>query len=265
MESKIYRTKEFFNPADQSSLIVDTSAGLSLGPLPGLESFKQALKPILHLVDGVVTSPGQAHVLSGRTYQDAALLVRADWTNALRGPEFVLPPERIKHISLMNASQALELGASALVLYFLLGHEEQIEAGCLRRTVQLAIEGSQIGLPIIIDVQPIGDRVVQLSKAVELGASYGLEGGADGIAIPWPGVESFKLIIKMTAGIPVWVKPSTLENVQNEIGEALQLGAAGFWLDEKVFAHPDATRRIESLSSQIHPSFTVKEGSQESL
>lgn len=259
MDSEIYRTREFFNPADQRSLIVDTSAGLSLGPLPGLESFKQAVKPILQLVDGVVTSPGQAQVLSGRTHQDAALLVRADWTNALRGPEFALPPKKIEYISLMNASQALELGASALVLYFLLGHEEQIEAGCLKRTVQLAIEGSQIGLPLIIDVQPIGDRVVLLSKAVELGASYGLEGGADGIVIPWPGVESFKIIIKMNAGIPVWVKPSTLEDVQNEIGEALHLGAAGLWLDEKVFAHPDAKGRIKSLSSQIHPSITVKE------
>jgi DhnA family fructose-bisphosphate aldolase class Ia len=265
MESKIYRKKEFFNPADHRSLIVDTSAGLSLGPLPGLESFKQAVKPILHLVDGVVTSPGQAQVLSGRTHQDTALLVRTDWTNALRGPDFVLPPERIEHISLMNASQALELGASALVLYFLLGHEEQIEAGCLKRTVQLAIEGRQIGLPLIIDVQPIGDRVVLLSKAVELGASYGLEGGADGIVVPWPGVESFKLIIKMSAELPIWVKPSTLDNVQNEIGEALQLGAAGLWLDEKVFAHPDAAGRIESLSSQIHPSLAVKEGPQESL
>ena len=265
MESKIYRKKEFFNPADQRSLIVDTSAGLSLGPLPGLESFKQAVKPILHLVDGVVTSPGQAQVLSGRTHQDTALLVRTDWTNALRGPDFVLPPERIEHISLMNASQALELGASALVLYFLLGHEEQIEAGCLKRTVQLAIEGSQIGLPLIIDVQPIGDRVVLLSKAIELGASYGLEGGADGIVVPWPGVESFRIIIKMTAGMPVWVKLRTLENVKNEIRVALQLGAAGLWLDEKVFAHPDVAERIDSLSSQIHPSFAVKEGSQESL
>jgi len=265
MDSKTYRIKEFFNPADQRSLIVDTSACLSLGPLPGLGIFKQDVKPILRLVDGVVTSPGQAQVLSGRTHQDAALLVRADWTNALRGPEFVLPPDKIKHITLINASQALELGASALVLNFLLGHEERIEAGCLQRTVQLAIEGSQIGLPLIIDVQPIGERVVLQSKAVELGASYGLEGGADGIAVPWPGVESFKIIIKMTAGVPVWVKPKTLDNVQNEIGEALQLGAAGLWLDEKVFAHPDAAGRIESLSSQIHPALVIKEGPQESL
>ena len=265
MDSKIYRTKEFFNPTDQRSLIVDASAGLSLGPLPGLESIKQAVKPILQLVDGVVTSPGQAQVLSGRTHQDAALLVRADWTNALRGPEFVLPPERIEHISLMNASQALELGASALVLYFLLGHEEQIEAGCLKRTVQLTIEGSQIGLPLIIDVQPIGDRVVLLRKAIELGASYGLEGGADGIVVPWPGVESFRIIIKMTAGMPVWVKLRTLEDVQNELGEALQLGAAGLWLNEKVFAHPDVKGRIKSLSSLIHPSLAVNDGPQENL
>ena len=43
MQSKMYRLREFIDPRDEHSLIVDASAGLSLGPLPGLEKFSENL------------------------------------------------------------------------------------------------------------------------------------------------------------------------------------------------------------------------------
>jgi len=95
MDNKQYRLRELLNPADGRSLIVDTSNGLVLGALPGLEHFTETVGPLLPLLDGIVTSPGQARNLGARTRREAALLVRADWTNALRGADFVLPPENI--------------------------------------------------------------------------------------------------------------------------------------------------------------------------
>ena len=77
MESKTYRLKEFIKPDDGHSLVVDASAGLSLGPLPGLEQFADAVEPLLPLVDGLIASPGQAKSLTGRTREDAALLVNS--------------------------------------------------------------------------------------------------------------------------------------------------------------------------------------------
>ena len=62
-------------------------------------------------------------------------------------------------------------------------------------------------MPLIVNVHPIGPRVVLRSKAIELGVSYALEGGADGVAIPWPGGASFVDIQTMAAEVPVWVKP----------------------------------------------------------
>jgi DhnA family fructose-bisphosphate aldolase class Ia len=252
MNTKTYRLREFVDPADQHSLIVETSGGLSMGPLPGLEHFSKAVLPILPLVDGVVSSPGQARKLSGRTRQDAALLVRADWTNALRSTDFVLPPEKISHIPLVTPRDALDLGASAMVLYFLLGHTEETEAGCLRRTVQSALEGTQIGMPLIVDVQPIGPRVVLFKKAVELGVSYALESGADGVAIPWPGQESFETIVTMAAEVSVWVKPSTLDAAETELSQALELGGTGLWLGEDVFAQPDPGEHMETFGMLTH-------------
>jgi DhnA family fructose-bisphosphate aldolase class Ia len=257
MNTKTYRLREFIKYADGRSMIVDTSNGLSLGPLPGLEQFTTAVTPILPLVDGLVTSPGQARKLSGRTRQDAALLVRADWTNALRSSDFVLPPETISHVNLLAPQDAFDLGASAMVIHFLLGHEELIEADCLRTTVQLALQGNQLSLPLLVDVQPIGPRVVLRSKAIELGVSYALEGGADGVAVPWPGKESFETILTLAADVPVWIKPSTLDSVMNELVEALELGGVGLWLEEGIFAQPDSVRLLKTYGAQLHPQALV--------
>lgn len=249
MNSKQYRMNELLNSADGHSLVVDTSNGLVLGALPGLEHFEESVRSLLPYLDGIVTSPGQARRLGSRTRQEAALLIRADWTNALRGPDFVLPPETIQYIPLLNPTDALDLGANALVMHFILGHEEEIEARCMQRVVNLALEGLDLGMPLLVDVMPIGPRVVLLNKAIELGVSYALEGGADGIIVPWPGTQSLKTIQAMCNGLPVWVRTVSLEPDTPELAEALQLGAAGFWLDERIFAvnHPEEVLRALGL------------------
>ena len=252
MNNKQYRLKELFNPVDGHSLVIDTSNGLVLGTLPGLEQFDQAIGSLLPLLDGIVTSPGQSRNLAACTRQDAALIVRADWTNALRGDDFVLPPENIEYLSLLESSDALDLGASALVMHFILGHEEQIETKCLRRVVSLSLDGLSLGMPLIVDVQPIGPRVVLLDKAIELGVSYALEGGADGIAIPWPGAESFERIQTMSGGTPVWSKPVSLDLGASDLMSALELGAAGFWLDERIFSVDDPVASVQALKALLH-------------
>jgi DhnA family fructose-bisphosphate aldolase class Ia len=252
MNSKQYRMKELLNSADGHSLVVDTSNGLVLGALPGLEHFEESVRPLLTSLDGIVTSPGQARRLGSRTRQEAALLIRADWTNAMRGPDFVLPPETIQYIPLLNPTDAMDLGANALVMHFILGHEEEIEARCMQRVVNLALEGFNLGMPLLVDVQPIGPRVVLLKKAIELGASYALEGGADGIIVPWPGTQSFKTIQGMCNGLPVWIRTVSLEPDTPELAEALQLGAAGFWLDEHIFTVDDPQATLQALKLLVH-------------
>lgn len=252
MNNKQYRLQEILNPNDGRSLVVDTSNGLVLGTVPGLEHFTDVVKPLLPMMDGVVTSPGQARNLGMRTRQEAALLVRADWTNALRGDDFVLPPENIQYIPLIDSSDALDLGANALVMHFILGHSEEIESQCLQRVVHLALDGTAVGMPLIVDVQPIGPRVVLRNKAIELGVSYALEGGADGIVIPWPGTKSFETICAMTSGMPVWVKPASMEADAVELSEALRLGAAGFWLDEHFFASAGPASILQTFQTLVH-------------
>ena len=252
MSNKQYRLQELLNPASGCSLVVDTSKGLSRGALPGLEHFEEAVAPVLPWADGIVTSPGQSRRLAARTRKDSALLISGDWTNAYRGKDFVLPPEHINYIPLLNVTDARDLGASALVIHFLLGHEETIDAQCLQQVVQLAIEGHNAGVPLIVEVNPIGPRVVLMSKAIELGVSYALEGGADGITVPWPGSSSFKDIKTMAAGVPVWVKPETIDPQMPELAKMLDAGAVGFWLDERLFAADAPQEIIRDYHGLLH-------------
>ncbi len=50
MNSKQYRMSELLNPADGHSLVIDTSNGLVLGALPGLEHFEEAVQPVAAVI-----------------------------------------------------------------------------------------------------------------------------------------------------------------------------------------------------------------------
>lgn len=230
MNNLDYRMKEFLPDAGRHALLLDASAGLSLGALPGLEDFGNDLRPVLPHLDGLVCSPGQIRRMGNRTRTDAALLVRMDWTNTLRGTAFPLPPETATRVSILEAVDALELAASGMVLSFLLGYEEALEAACLKATVQLAITGKEMGLPLLVEVCPSGPRVLLPGKAVELGASYALESGADVVIVPHPGIDSLKTIASMLS-VPWLLKPTSAGSSVEEWEAALQLGASGLWLD----------------------------------
>jgi hypothetical protein len=84
-----------------------------------------------------------------------------------------------------------------------------------------------------------------------LGASYALEGGADGIIIPYPGHRSLETIAAFVS-VPWLVKPTSLDTSAAELGEALGLGAAGFFLDHGVFAIADPATRLASFKALLH-------------
>lgn len=248
MNTLDYRLNEFLPDAGRHALLLDASAGLSLGALPGLEDFGNDLRPIIRCLDGLVCSPGYLQRLGNRTREDAALLVRMDWTNTLRQKTFPLPPEMATRVSILEAADALELGASGMVISFLLGYEESIEAACLKASVQLALAGKDLGLPLLVEVCPSGPRVSLPGKAVELGASYALESGADVVIIPHPGTDSLMTIATMLS-VPWLLKPSSVGSLPGEWEAALGLGATGLYLDHTWL---EPAIQLEKIAEQLH-------------
>ncbi len=246
-----HRLQSFLNPADHRSLIVDTSASLSLGALPGLENYTLSVRRILPYSNGVVCSPGQITKLTHLDKHAAGLLVRMDWNNTLRNDSFVLPVTTPQRVPILSVHDALDLGAVGMVITFLLGYEEALEADCLKSTVHLALEGKALGLPLVVEVQPSGPRVTLPGKAVELGVSYALEGGADIIVLPYPGSSSLKTISQFSS-VPWLVKPASLEAVQAVLAETLELGGSGIWLDHTIFTQPDPAAYLSDLMGIVH-------------
>jgi len=251
MGGKLVRIREFIRAEAGHSLMVDASAGLSLGALPGLEDFGAAARSVLSFVDGLVCSPGQLRRIPDRTRGEASLLVRMDWTNTLRGSDFVLPPANVQRLPLLAAQDALDLGATAMVGSFLLGYEEEVEATCLRQTVQWALAGNTLGLPLIVEVRATGPRVSIHDKAIELGTSYALEGGADAIVVPYPGRKSLESIAAFVS-VPWLIKPSHFENTTSELEEAIELGCAGLWLDHTIFALATTAVVLQEFATRLH-------------
>jgi DhnA family fructose-bisphosphate aldolase class Ia len=251
MDGKLYRLHEFIRRDDAHSLIVDASGGLALGVLPGLDDFGAAARSILPVVDGLVCSPGQLRRIPDRTRGEASLLVRMDWTNTLRGSDFVLPPAVTKRVPLLTAQDAQDLGATAMVMAFLLGYEEDVEGACLKQVVQWALDGNSIGLPLIVEVRATGPRVSVPHKAIELGASYALEGGADVIVISYPGRKSLETIAAMVS-VPWLIKPSQIEKASAELHEAIELGGAGLGLDHAAFALSKPVAVLQGFAARLH-------------
>jgi DhnA family fructose-bisphosphate aldolase class Ia len=251
-----YRLNEIIRPQDRRSLIVDASSGLSLGALPGLENFEQGVRPAVSLVDGIVCSPGQLRRFSKLGRNEACLLVRADWTNTLRGEGFVLPPTLPQRVPILSAQDALDLGAVAMVGTFLLGYEEEIEASCMRTIVEWAITGKAIGMPLFVEVRITGPQISLPGKAIELGASFALEGGADGIIIPYPGSRSLETIAAFVS-VPWLLKPTGLDTSTTELEEALGLGATGLFLDHSVFGIAGPAITLTSFKAMLHKPASV--------
>jgi len=253
MDGKQYRLRDFIRPEDGHCLVIDASGGLALGALPGLEDFTTAARSVLTTVDGLVCSPGQLRRIADRARGEASLMVRMDWTNTVRASDFVLPLTTTQRVPLLTAQDALDLGATAMVSSFLLGYEEPIEAACLRTTAQWAMDGNRLGLPLIVHVQADGPRVAIHDKAIELGASYALEGGADVVVVPYPGKKSLGNIAAFVS-VPWLLKPSHLdaERATAELDEALSLGGAGLWLDHGVFALSNTVDVLQEFAARLH-------------
>lgn len=57
----------------------------------------------------------------------------------------------------------------------------------------------------------------------------------------------------MAAEIPVWIKPYALGEIETELGDALQMGGTGLWLDQQLFTVENITSTLEIIGKQVHP------------
>ena len=256
---KALRLSEFIDPKDGKAVIVAADRGLMLGPITGLTDLEKTIRMAVNSgVDAVVLSPGQVgqmiHHFKGK--KAPALLVRADWTNAFRGESFILPAKEIKRVTIIDAKDAVTLGASAVIAFFCVGYEED-EAHNLESVAMLARSCDHLGMPLIVESIPIGERVTEKNfvDCVDLAMRMAVEAGADAIAAPYTGdVKSFRKVID-AAKVPVFVLDIEVPPAQDlfrAVTEALEAGAAGVIASTSVFQAMNPDETVETLVDIIH-------------
>jgi len=256
---KELRLSQLVDPSDGKSLLVDTSAASSLGPIKGLENLKSTLSWLKLLVNGVILNPGQLEKseveLAGK--ENAALLARGDWTNALRDKDYIMPCKKISHFKIIDVKDVMILGAMGIVGYFLLGYSEDFEAMNFSTVSSFSTQCNELNLPFVVEILPIGPMITETnySQSIKMGASFMVEVGADVIVIPNPGEDIFKEI-KIFCPVPLLVKfneKSTGEaQLINNCKKVLSWGGNGVVLGENLLGLDKIPQIVKELKNVIH-------------
>jgi DhnA family fructose-bisphosphate aldolase class Ia len=251
---KNIRMSDFLDARDSRCLILDLSVSSSVGATAGMERISDVLVRYNTTFDGIIVNPGQlehhAPLLGGK--MRAAPLVRVDWTNAHRGKDFCLPASEVTRVTLSDGEDALRLGATAVVATLLLGFGDEMESENIRSISLLARECYRLSLPLIVDVEPIGDRISEdnFTGSIKLGTSFMMEAGADGLILPACDAETCALIGKWST-IPVLLMHNEIPSPET-IDEMFKLGISGVVVSERILPINGIEEECVKLQKSIH-------------
>ena len=251
---KTIRISDFIDAKDSRSLIVDTTITSSLGATKGLENVAKFIELVQRHCDGIFVNPGQAEhhaeLLGGKRM--AAPIIRLDWTNAYRDKDFCLPANVVKRLMISNPDDALALGASAVIATFFLGFDDDFEANNIKDLSLLARGCHQIALPLLVDIQPIGEKVVEsnFENSIKLGVSFIQELGADIIIIPDCSHENLQYICSWMR-VPVFVRLTQFPYAEL-VNKFFDDGLAGIVASASLFGETLAQEKLKNLYTQIH-------------
>jgi len=259
---KEIRLSRIIDPRDGRAVVIAADHGYMLGPIKGVIDLGQTIASVARGgADGILVSPGQAakigHLFKGK--DGPAMLVRADWTNAFRSKTYTLPSRHVQHRYMTSPRQALALGADAIVIYFFVGYaDDQEEAGHVSRVARYARECEEIGLPLIVEPIPLGERITgaNYNELVGISIRMSAEIGADAIKAPYTNdVEMYREVVR-SAGIPILIlggaKSKTLRDALEVVEEALESGARGTVFGRNVVQAPDPGAMVRSICQVVH-------------
>jgi len=266
---KTIRLSKIIDPDDGRAVVVAADHGFMLGPIRGVVDLEKTLERVVKgRPDAILVSPGQAMRLNHffRRKDSPALLVRADWTNAFRDKTYTLPARRIKRVAVANAKEAIALGASGIVTYFFIGQsDEEAEARDFELMTFFARECRELGLPLIVEALPMGERVTGANFADldAAGMRIAAETGADALKVLYTGdTDSFERAVR-AAGIPILVlggaKAKTVRDSLEIAKEAIDAGAVGVVYGRQVVQAEDPSEFVGAVRALVHEGKSIGE------
>jgi len=167
--------------------------------------------------------------------------MRLDWTNSFRDNSFPLPASEITRAIIAHPEDALRLGASAVVIYLLLGFDEDFESKNIADIANFARKCVNLSIPLIVDLHLNGPKINEKnwSDSVKLGVGMMVEAGVDGLIIPDTNQSTFNTLLKFSP-IPLFLHSSIEELLNKQTNkhpwtEKLEKGFNGFCLGKELF------------------------------
>ncbi len=254
------RLSRLMSPSDGRSYIVAADHAFLMGPSPGTYNLALTLKEVIKgKPDGILLSKGRARLLASLFEgRDApALIIRADWFS---GPRFFsqqLPMSQMENYAACSASEALSLGAEAIMVYHLAGFTPEYERRGYAMAAAAIREGISLGLPLIAEPlpgNPTADEDEKVKALVDAACRFEAL-GASALKIPFINEEGLRSLVAAVK-IPVWVlggaKEEHEEAVYEKAAAYISFGASGIVFGRNVIQADNPAEVSSRLCSVVH-------------
>jgi class I fructose-bisphosphate aldolase len=250
--AKKVRLGKILDPASRKAVIVPIDHGLTVGPLPGIETMRSTERSIAHpAVNAVIAHKGVLERLGERgALAGKGVILHVNGMSVLDGA-----PDDKEPLTAVEA--ALRLGADAVSLQvnFTGGNER----ANFRQLGSVADDAARLGLPLLVmlyDKAQPSEAGARLRRTKQLYRAA-LELGTDLLKVSPAGepAEIAEAIASVAEDLPVFVAGGEITDDKRLLAlmsHALSAGAAGACIGRNVFARPDPAPILESLAKIIH-------------
>jgi len=178
------RMREFFDETNKA-LIVDYTKGLLGVEFRNIKDYIVAIDP--SIIEAIILSPGEAKRHNDLLCQKRVpFIIKCDWSNRSLDEHSAYPAQKFRQVPICGATDALRLGASAVIADVHFGTSDADAAESMQALRALVDGGNDSGLPVIASIVPFGSRVSEENYAdvAGLGMRMCLELGAIASAVP---------------------------------------------------------------------------------
>jgi DhnA family fructose-bisphosphate aldolase class Ia len=252
MNAAPLRLRRITNPKTGRALLLSFTAGLELGPVPGLGDLPGTVGALAKtgLLTGAVVHAGVAQSLFARLPDLPCGLV----VDLFGGTMLTTRPDRREQVC--SLEHAVRVGADAVLATVGLGSAD--ESLHLRLCGQVVRDASSWGLPVVVRVDTTQtDARRQYSATLSgHGARLAYELGADLVVVNYS--DSGPAFAEALRGVPIPVligggpRLETDEALLDSVAQAMRHGAAGVALGAPLFWHDGPTAALTKLAETVY-------------
>lgn len=249
------RLERIFNRNTGRTIIVPMDHGVSVGPIAGLISMREAVNKVAEGGANAVLMhkglPRCSHRGSGR---DVGLILHLSASTTLS------PYPNAKTL-VGSVEEAIRLGADGVSVHVNLGDEA--ERHMLQDLGLITETANKWGMPVLAMIYARGAKIKNEydAKVVAHCARVGEELGADVVKVPYTGdPESFARVVEACC-IPVVIaggpKMENLREFLTMVHGSVEAGGAGLSIGRNIFQADDPTQLVRVLHNVVHEDWEI--------